>query len=53
MTVGEADAERPWSGTSAPDEPFDVDYYPDQLVVWPHGLLVLILDTAGNELYRS
>ncbi|MFD5511548.1 hypothetical protein ACFWIB_27785 [Streptomyces sp. NPDC127051] len=52
VTVGEADAQRPWSGTTAPDEPFELDYYPDQLVVWPNGRLVLILDAAGNELYR-
>ncbi|MFK0046236.1 hypothetical protein ACIQU4_19460 [Streptomyces sp. NPDC090741] len=52
VTVGEADAVRPWSGTTAPDEPVELDCYPDQLVVRPNGRLVLVLDAARNELYR-
>uniref|UniRef100_A0AAU2K0U7 Uncharacterized protein n=1 Tax=Streptomyces sp. NBC_00049 TaxID=2903617 RepID=A0AAU2K0U7_9ACTN len=52
VTVGTADAERPWSGTTVPDEPFELQYYADQLVIWPYGDLVLIVDADGNELYR-
>ncbi|MGW2273141.1 hypothetical protein [Streptomyces yangpuensis] len=52
VTVGEAGADRPWSGSSVPDGPFELQYLADMLVVWPYGDLVLLLDAAGNELYR-
>ncbi|MFG2985780.1 hypothetical protein ACGFYQ_31755 [Streptomyces sp. NPDC048258] len=52
IAVGTADEERPWWGTTVPDEPFQVEYYPDQLVVWVNGD-PLIVDSAGNELYRG
>ncbi|MFG2335636.1 hypothetical protein [Streptomyces yangpuensis] len=52
VTVGAAGADRPWTGNSVPDEPFELQYLADMLVVWPYGDLVLILDADGNELYR-
>ncbi|MFC9819689.1 hypothetical protein ACFWG6_12815 [Streptomyces erythrochromogenes] len=52
VTVGKAGADLPWSGTSVPDEPFELQYLADTLVVWPYGDLVLVLDASGNELYR-
>ncbi|MFD5882087.1 hypothetical protein [Streptomyces yangpuensis] len=52
VTVGRTDTDRPWTGTSVPDEPFELQYLADMLVVWPYGDLVLLLDAAGNELYR-
>ncbi|MFJ1569388.1 hypothetical protein ACIOG8_35115 [Streptomyces erythrochromogenes] len=52
VTMGRPDTNRPWTGTSVPDEPFELQYLADTLVVWPYGDLVLLLDAAGNELYR-
>lgn len=34
VTVGRADKDRPWSGTTVPNEPFQLDCLPDMLVIW-------------------
>ncbi|WKD31306.1 hypothetical protein [Streptomyces xanthophaeus] len=52
ITIGSADGARPWSGTRAPDEPFELQYCSDMLVVWANGSVTTVEDAAGNELIR-
>ncbi|WKV70666.1 hypothetical protein AW27_003485 [Streptomyces sp. PCS3-D2] len=52
MTVGSGCADRPWTGSSVPDQPFELQHHADVLVVGPNGDPVLPVDADGNELYR-
>ncbi|MBT2477467.1 hypothetical protein [Streptomyces sp. ISL-94] len=52
VTVGTPGSDRPWSGTTVPNEPFQLDHHPDTLVVWANGDLTIIEDASGNELIR-
>jgi hypothetical protein len=52
-TVGRTGSEGPWGpwpGTSRPDEPFDVNYYPGSIQVYFNGTVGWVSDLDGNEL---
>ncbi|WP_346164254.1 hypothetical protein [Streptomyces bangladeshensis] len=49
-TIGSPGAERPWSGTTRGNEPFEVDHAPGSVTVHINGSLGYVTDTDGNEI---
>jgi hypothetical protein len=49
-TVGRTDGASPWPGTTRPNEPFDVEYYPGSIQVHFNGSEGWVTDLEGNEL---